>query len=128
MQAALILSSLGRCAGRMCLFTGFWYSGVVVRSEGGALLGKEVALDYVRGEFDGPVVGGYRVVAAAGTREQVGAGGVVRLVVLERGRVDLGESVEPLGRPVESGDGHRPVQGGDGAGTECAELVVEGHD
>src|SRR5450755_813300 len=92
--------------------------GGVLDSEGGPLAHEEVAFDRVRSEFNGSVVRAGCLVAATCSCEKAGAGGMVWLVLVERGGVDLGERGEPLGRAVELRDGHRSVQGNNRVGAQ----------
>jgi hypothetical protein len=80
--------------------------GLKIPSEGEPPADQEVAFDRVRGEFDGSVVNSYWLVVAAQLGEQVGAGGMIGLVVIERRRVDPGKGGEPLDRPIAFGNGH----------------------
>ena len=88
---------------------------------------EEAPFGEVGGQLDGAVVGGGRA-APAGTGEEIGAGGVVRLVVLERGHVERVEGVEAGGGAPQLADGDGPVEGGHRVGAQGEELVVEGDD
>src|SRR5262245_62057900 len=93
--------------------------------QSGALAFEEVALRRVRAEVDGTLVGGAGVVVPAGAGEEVGAGGVVGLVVVERGGVERLDRGQAVHRALELGDGDCAVEGDHRVGTERVELVVE---
>ncbi len=63
-----------------------------------------------------------------GTGEEVGACGVVRLVVLEEGDVEGVEGVETSGGAAHLPDGDGPVECDHRVGAHGVELVVEGDD
>ncbi len=65
---------------------------------------EEGAFGRVGAELDRAVVGGTRGRRLAGAGEEVGAGSVVRLVVLERGGVERSECGETGRGPVELGE------------------------
>jgi hypothetical protein len=110
---------------------GIWPSvGRSLRPVGGrvALSFEEAPFGWVGGQLDRAVVGGDGWVMPSGPGEEVGARGVVGLVVLERGRVERVEGVETGGGAAQLADGDGPVEGGHRVGAHGVELVVEGDD
>src|ERR1700680_3112229 len=83
------------------------FRAAAVYSEGGPLAHEEVAFDRVRSEFDGSVVRAECLVAATCSCEKVGAGGMVWLVLAERGGVDPCERGAPLRRAAAARVVHR---------------------
>ena len=70
-----------------------------------ALSFEEAPFGEVGGQLDGAVVGGDGWVTPSGPGEEVGARGVVGLVVLERGHVERVEGVETGGGAPNLADG-----------------------
>ena len=69
---------------------------------------EEAPLGGVGRELDGAVVGGERVVVPAGPGEEVGAGGVVRLVVGERVASSASRASRPAAGAVAARRWRRP--------------------
>ena len=70
-----------------------------------------VALDLVGGEIDRPVKRGGGVLGAIEALEQVGAGGMIKMVIV---KVELLDNCQCRPGPVELGDRDRTIQGNDG--------------
>ena len=93
-----------------------------------ALVDQEIGFDRVRRQSDRGVVRDNGFGVATGAGEQVGARGVVGLVVGESLVVDLVEGGEAGIGTVELGDRDGAVEIDDRAGSQLGELVVERDD